>query len=104
MTKKQQDKIHIKRYGDLQIAYLVIRRHRRSLLLPGDSTRRPSFDGLHAKTYVMPALHTRGEPAASTVVLRAIERNRGERRAVSMRRFQQPGDTQNTKPHPRKRS
>lgn len=104
MTKKQQDTIH-KNYGDLQISYLDILGHCRSLPRPGDSTRRrSSFDVLHAETYVVSAVHTRGKPAASTVVLRANERDRGERRAVSMRRFQRPGDTQNTKPHQRKRS
>lgn len=93
-----------KRYGGLQISYLVIRRHRRSILRPGDSTRRPSIDGLYAKTCVVPALHTHGEPTASTIMLRANERDCGERRTVSMCRFQQPGDTQNTKPHQRKRT
>ena len=90
----------------MQISYLDILGHCRSLLRPGDSTRRPrsSIDVLHGKTYVVSAVHTRGKPAASTVVLRANEIDRGEQRAVSMRRLQQPGDTQNTKPHQRKRS
>lgn len=66
MTKKQQDTIH-KNYGDLQISYLDILGHCRSLPRPGDSTRRrSSFDVLHAETYVVSAVHTRGKPAAST--------------------------------------
>lgn len=69
------------------------RRRRGPLLRSDKSTRRKlSGDGLHAKTDAVSAVHTQGESAASTVVLRADERDRGERRAVFMQRFQQSGD------------